>query len=239
MFSDLTVKPGPKPKGKVAIKWSSNFAYAIGLIATDGSLAIDHRHIDFTSKDLEQILNFKKALGLGVKVGTKNNGTGKLSYRIQFGDVLFFKFLESIGLHPAKSLTMGALIIPDEFFADFLRGCFDGDGSMYSYYDKRWRSSFMFYMSFASASPLFLAWIRTTVLRLFVAKGHITSVKGKSCLQLKYSKHETVKIVARIYAGPDTLCLSRKRLKIEQSLAMMSKPQDKGAVGIDKYARVL
>ena len=29
-------KPGPKPKGYVNTKWSSDFGYAIGLIATDG-----------------------------------------------------------------------------------------------------------------------------------------------------------------------------------------------------------
>lgn len=46
-----------KPKGKVKIEWNENFAYAIGLIVTDGSLSIDGRHINFTSKDLEQIQN--------------------------------------------------------------------------------------------------------------------------------------------------------------------------------------
>jgi hypothetical protein len=29
-------KMGPKPKGKVKIKWSANFAYAIGLLTTSG-----------------------------------------------------------------------------------------------------------------------------------------------------------------------------------------------------------
>ena len=51
-----------KPLGKTKIKWSANFAYAIGLLTTDGNLSKDKRHISLTSKDLEQIENFQKAL---------------------------------------------------------------------------------------------------------------------------------------------------------------------------------
>lgn len=39
-----------KPQGK-PITWSPEIAYAVGLLTTDGSLSIDGRHIDFTSKD--------------------------------------------------------------------------------------------------------------------------------------------------------------------------------------------
>lgn len=51
-------KRGPKQKGKVKIEWSADFAYAIGLLASDGCLYNDERHINFTSKDIEQINNF-------------------------------------------------------------------------------------------------------------------------------------------------------------------------------------
>ncbi len=36
------------------MKWTANLAYAVGLITTDGCLSKDGRHIDLTSKDLEQ-----------------------------------------------------------------------------------------------------------------------------------------------------------------------------------------
>ena len=51
-----------KPKGKVKIEWSPDFAYAIGLITTDGNLSPDGRHVNFTSKDLELIKNFHRGL---------------------------------------------------------------------------------------------------------------------------------------------------------------------------------
>ena len=50
--------------------WSPELAYAIGLIATDGNLSKDGRHISFRSSDLEQIKNFQRCLQLSNKIGT-------------------------------------------------------------------------------------------------------------------------------------------------------------------------
>jgi len=41
-----------------------------------------------------------------------------------------------IGITPAKSHTINQIIIPEEFFRDFLRGHLDGDGSITVYMDK-------------------------------------------------------------------------------------------------------
>ena len=53
-----------KPLNKTKIKWSPDFAYAVGLLTTDGSLSKDGRHISFTSKDLQLAKLFKKCLKL-------------------------------------------------------------------------------------------------------------------------------------------------------------------------------
>ena len=50
------MKPGAKPQGKVLIKWSPHFAYAVGLLTADGCLSKDGRHLDLTSKDRIQII---------------------------------------------------------------------------------------------------------------------------------------------------------------------------------------
>src|SRR3989344_8284208 len=104
---------GPKPKGKVKIRWSPNFAYAIGLLATDGCLSSSGRHILFVSKDDEQIRNYMKALGIVNAIGSSRSSfTGQPVPRVQFGDTLFYHFLVGIGLTPAKSRTIGELKIP-------------------------------------------------------------------------------------------------------------------------------
>src|SRR4051812_42197880 len=115
---------GVKPKGKVKIKWSPNFAYAIGLIATDGNISSNGRHIVFTSKDKEQILNFLKSLDIKAKIGISLSSAKKKCFRVQIGDVLFHQFLQSIGITSAKSKTIGKILLPDKYFFHFLRGVF-------------------------------------------------------------------------------------------------------------------
>ena len=70
-------KRGPQPKGKVNIKWSAEFAYAIGLLVSDGNLSPDGRHINFTSKDLELIDIFQQSLGISMNIGRKSRGADK------------------------------------------------------------------------------------------------------------------------------------------------------------------
>lgn len=214
-----------KPLGKVRIKWSPEFAYAIGLIATDGNLSSDGRHIIFTSKDLEMVDNFLKCLRVIIKIGRKARGgeTEKKYFMVQIGDIIFYDFLESIGIHPAKSKTIGSIYVPDKYFFDFLRGHFDGDGTFYSYWDKRWKHSFMFYTEFISASKEHIDWLRASIKRRVGVVGHITKSKNSSVYQLKYAKLESISVLKRMYLSKDVVCLSRKRLKVEKVLAIIGK----------------
>src|SRR4030042_4826393 len=205
-----------KPQSKILIKWTPDFAYIIGLITTDGNLSPDKRHIHFTSKDKELILKFKKILKLTNKIGKKSRGGSKIKkyFVIQFGDINFYKFLLDIGLMPAKTKILNDIKIPKQYFFDFLRGHFDGDGSFYSYWDKRWKSSFMFYTIFCFAGRNNILWLRKMLLKFLKIKGHITHPKFNSTYQLKYAKKESIILLKRIYYSPKVSCLKRKRLKI-------------------------
>lgn len=209
-----------RPQRKVKIKWSPEFAYAIGLLTTDGNLSKDGRHMDFTSKDLSLIKLFKKCLGINNKIGRKTRAKSKVKkyYNVQFGDVIFYKFLLGLGLHPAKSKTLSEIDIPDKHVFDFLRGHLDGDGTFYSYYDPRWKSSFMFYTVFISASKEHLDWIRNVLLKKLKIKGHMTRNGNRATHHLKYAKSESMELLQKIYYNSDAVCLKRKRLKIEKAL---------------------
>ena len=215
---------GSKPKGNVTIKWSSNFAYAIGLIASDGNVSKDGRHITFVSKDREQVENFAKCLDIENKVSLHKSGsTSRNSFRIQFGDVTFINFLKKIGITSAKSKTIWKISIPKEYFFDYLRGEFDGDGSIYSYWDKRWKTSFMFYVCFASASRNHTIWLQNEINSHLNISGHITKSQNSSVFQLKYAKADSVKIIEKMYRDSSNIHLSRKKLKIDKILAIVSR----------------
>ena len=215
------MKRGPKPKGKVCIKWSQEFAYAIGLLVSDGCLSKDGRHIDLTSKDKDQLVTFNKCLDITATISIKFSGSGNTAYHVQFGDVLFYKFLLGIGLSPAKSKTISQVLIPKLYFFDFLRGYFDGDGCSYSFYDSVFRNSFRFYISFASGSIKYINWLRNKLSVYAKIKGHICRQSNSSNFQLKYSKKEAIILAKKMYYRGGLVCLKRKNLKINESLRII------------------
>ena len=209
-------KRGPRPYKQVSIRWSSKFAYAIGLITTDECLSGDGRHIDFTSKDKELVYTFRRCLKLKNVVGKKIGGyTGRKKYfRIQFGDVHFYDWLLKIGLSPHKSKIIGQLKIPRRYFFDFLRGCFDGDGTIYSFWDPRWRSSYMFYIAFASASLPHLKWLKKRVETLTGITGNIN--KKTRSYQLVYAKSAGLILFKRMFHKKNIQYLKRKFTKAQK-----------------------
>lgn len=227
---NIWMKPGPKPKGKVHIKWGPEFAYAIGLLVADGCLSKDGRHIDLTSKDIEQLFTFNKCLGITTTISLKFSGHGNTAHHIQFGDVLFYKFLLKIGLTPAKSKTISKVLIPKQYFFDFLRGYFDGDGCSYSFYDSVWVKSYRFYISFASGSIKYIDWLRDKLKVYAKIGGHISRNPNSSNFQLKYSKREALILVEKMYYKEGLVCLGRKKMKIDKSLAIIESSRS-GVIG--------
>ena len=211
---------------KVKVVWSSELAYAVGLITTDGCLYRDGKSVELTSKDKEQLMNFKNCLGISNKIGYKVSGqTGDRAMRIQFRDAKFYNFLIDIGLTPHKSKTLKEVRIPDKYFFDFLRGHFDGDGTFYSYWDPRWRSSFMFYTVFISASEEHARWLQKNIQRQIRITGHITKTRSRlpnrtEIFSVKYAKRESLKLLSKMYYNGRVVCLSRKLRKIQFALAV-------------------
>jgi len=222
-----------KLQRKIKIKWSSNFAYAIGLISSDGWLMSDERHIGFGSKEIELIEKFKEALSLTNKIieSAFHKKINKTYFIIRFGDKLFYKFLNKIGLTHAKSKTIKSVKIPKKYFPDLIRGLFDGDGTFYSYWDKRWTKSFGFKLSFASASLDFIEWLKEQLTELYGVKGYIH--KGKGVFSLEYVKGDSKSLFRIMYHRQNMLYLKRKydkmRMTIEQDeifgLAYLQKHQ--------------
>lgn len=211
-----------KPKRKQKINWSPRSAYAVGLLTTDGNLYRDGRHIDFTSKDIQLLETFKKCLDLNTKISLKCSGFSNKKYpRIQFSDVVLYNWLLDIGLTPNKTKTIGPLRIPNKYFLDFLRGHFDGDGCCYSYWDKRWHSSFMFYTVFTSASLPHIKWLRSKIRELLNIKGHLN--KTRELWQLKYAKKESISLISKMYYKHDLPLLKRKYEKIKNILEIDDK----------------
>jgi hypothetical protein len=205
-----------KPLGKVKIEWSQNFAYMIGLMASDGNLSSDGRHINFTSKDYDLAFTYKTILGIDNVIGRKTRAQEKEKkyFFVQFGDVLFYRFLVSIGLTPQKSKTIGKLDIPNQFFFDFLRGCIDGDGNIQTFKHPE-SKHLQLRVRLVSASRPFLEWIHQEIMKYDI-KGYMQIEKTVFCLT--FAMGASKKLLSKIYYKGFKYCLIRKYLLAKEYL---------------------
>jgi len=199
--------------------WTTELAYAVGIITTDGCLAQDGRHLSVSSKDVQLLETVRECLGLRVAITPYRGGNGWTYHHLQWGSRLFHAWLVELGLMPAKSRRLAALAIPDDYFVDFLRGCIDGDGSIVSYVDryhvpKNPRYVYTrLYVSLVSASPPFLTWGQSTARRLLGVGGYLARKGNRagSIWVLKYAKYESIRVLEQLYYKEDLPCLERKR----------------------------
>lgn len=199
-------------------------AYAVGLITTDGNLSRDGRHISLTSVDRQLLSTFKRCLGKDnmITPNPPSSISRKPAYRVQFGDVALYSWLERIGLTPNKSLTIGELKIPNKYFKDFLRGHLDGDGSLIHFVD-RYNTKISpkyiytrFFVYFRSASRKHILWLRHRISKIKGVNGSLATLNSNSLKSnsqitvLKFSTKEAKIVVNWIYYKPSLPFLKRK-----------------------------
>ncbi len=212
-----------------------NLWYAIGLIASDGNLSKDDRHIDITSKDRKYLYSVRKILGIKSKLGRKSRGSSKEKRysALQFGDVNFYRYLVSLGLTQAKSLTLGKMKIEHKYFSDFLRGVIDGDGCISTWIHKtnlhrQWS------LRVTSAAPIFINWLKNETESYFKVRGRLHTYynrgyqKNPICI-LKFGKLAAKIILQQIYYK-NAFCLNRKNLKCIKCLRDENKMINYGGV---------
>ena len=196
----------------ISTEWSPELAYVIGLIASDGNLSSDGRHINITSKDEVMLQNVRLCLKIRNKIGLKSRGNlfEKKYFFLQFGSVNFYAFLLSLGLSPAKSKTLNSLKIPNIYFSHFLRGCIDGDGSITETIHPE-STHLQLRVSICSGSISFLQWLHGKIRILFKVKGGwISTTISNRCSLLRFGKADSIKVLRQIYEDKDIHYLPRK-----------------------------
>lgn len=197
--------------------WSPEVAYAVGLIVSDGSLSTDGRHMTFTSSDLDLVETFCRCLRLPNRITEtpKSSRSVQQGYRVQFSNVVFYRWLLDVGLMPDKARSLGPLNVPDEYFADFLRGYLDGDGNILTYIDRYnafKNEKYVYerlYIRFFSASREYLSWLRRTLTRLLGTRGGLGG-GGDRVWVLMYAKKDSLRLLPWMYYDVHVPCLERK-----------------------------
>ena len=110
---------------------SEEKAYFLGLLAADGCVSKDRNRITLTlhEQDVKVLQRFAKLINTSVKT-YPNNATMRT---VVFTSKQIKQNLIELGVTPLKAKTLCMPNIPKEFLIHFVRGYFDGDGSVNQY----------------------------------------------------------------------------------------------------------
>ena len=76
----------------------------------------------------------------------------------------------------------------------------------------------MFYLTFSSASPAHIQWLRKRIKTFAKINGYISKSSKDTTLQLKYAKKEARELIQRIYYSQNLPHLERKYIKLKKIL---------------------
>jgi hypothetical protein len=195
-------------------------AYILGFIFADGCL-VEHKNgyhgLDITSKDIERLVLIKRQLKAEHRIGRKERG-----YRIQIRNRQIYCDLIRLGLIPKKSKRIRFPEIPKVYLSHFIRGLFDGDGSVVVWRGPRWRHTWQIRTTFCSGSLEFMKGLRRELSKnAGLNKGYLRF--GSRVIELGYAIADSASLYKFMYQDNPTLFLKRKRDKFELFSSLKSK----------------
>lgn len=196
-------------------KPSHNMAWLMGFIAADGTIRKDRNEIKIglSIKDKEILEKIREELELEtpVKIYTTNKGYECCS--LQWTCEEHKKDLAKYSIVPQKTFILEPpWELPQVYWIDYIRGYFDGDGSINLLNNKslRWQV--------CSATKEIIKWIINELNRLGVPLVNIHEQKNNSIIYYcQYSTNSTKKIFNILYT-PNSLKLERKYLHFKEIL---------------------
>lgn len=209
-------------------------SYVLGYFAADGTMVENRNgghYIEFHSTDRYLIEATRSAMNSNHKIGIRSPKEGrprqKKGYRLQIGSKNMFEDLSALGFVQNKSKSLSMPVIPDAYFADFVRGYFDGDGCIYfkrlKYADRK-KSRWIVLSMFTSGSRSFLEKLHTDLKMRGVRGG---SVKQKEYgYELMFSFKDSLALYELMYnTAPDTGFYLPRKYKLFQRAIRTLYPQ--------------
>lgn len=195
-------KRGKVPQGYFDInenffsKWSPGMAYVLGLIATDGCVSRSGA-VSLCINDKELLEKVKNIMGSAHTI--KYYGHQEGLYSLNFSRQKLCADLNRLGVYPNKSLTIRFPDVPDAFLIDFIRGVFDGDGSVF--FEKR-SPKLPLRASFISSSKDFIETLERKLHTLGLPKRAIYQHKTKNTVSymIRYAHADSIILFNILYS---------------------------------------
>ncbi len=113
--------------------WSPEMAYVLGFIGADGNICHSGRAhmLQIACDDKDVIVKIKKCISYEGPIHQKIRENNKISYSLRICDPIIFNDLQQLNITERKSLTLTPPKVPKHLVRHFIRGYFDGDGSVF------------------------------------------------------------------------------------------------------------
>ena len=200
-------------------RWSAEMAYILGLIITDGCITKEGR-ISLSMNDSEILEKVKIAMGSKHPIILSKHQQGL--YHFNFARERLVNDLAKLGIGPRKSLTVKFPPIPDAFMCDFVRGVFDGDGSVFFVKNSE---AYPLRTKFCSGSKDFITGLELNLQKLGLPRRNIYEQKTKNGLYytIKYGHKDSQKLFYILYKNYQNIpFLERKYNKFIEGLKRSS-----------------
>lgn len=188
--------------------WSEEMAYILGFISADGCVqSTGAISIGLSARDSEHLENIKNIMAPTYKLrfySTKKNDKKYPACSLTFGSKYVYQKLISLGVHERKTKNFDMPKIAAGFERHFLRGYFDGDGSIYKINKKySWQICILGTQSFLTSMNEIIC------KELNLSRRGPRECTGKGVWEIKYGAYDSFKICEWLY-NPSELRLERK-----------------------------
>ena len=215
--------------------WSSNMAYVLGFWFTDGYISSDGTIFSIAQhkKDEKILKDISKAMWSNYPLHIKALGNSR---EICIRSSVIVKDIVRLGGVPRKSLIMDFPHVPKKYLSDFIRGLWDGDGSIFMV--KRIKSYMSGYE--CGSKPFIYALHNILKQNINGLKGRIACryfKKGDICFKkirskdsesyaLHFGVNDTRRLASYIYKNKNGLKMSRKFKKFNDVGNIRLSPKD-------------
>lgn len=199
-------------------------AYILGFVVADGCIIkrkdrMDSYVFNITSKDKNILIKIKEALESDHTIGVKYNSLKMPYSHLSICNREICNDLMKLGIHPRKTYNLEPIKVPEKYFSDYVRGFFDGDGTVYIY---NVNGAPQIKSGFVAISLSFIQDFTTKLCRaLKISEKSVHRVKiagGKTMIQYNICFYidDSEKLAKFMYGNNPTLYLERKKKIFDQ-----------------------
>lgn len=205
--------------------WSPQMSYVLGFVAADGNICHSGRShvLHIACDDQDVIEKIKDVLTYEGPIYKKLRFNGKTSYSLRICDPILFESLRQLNVTERKSLTFTPPIIPKRLIRHFLRGYFDGDGSV-SLRNTKYPSKLttMFYTASPNMAEFLYTTMKLLLKDLYAGKVRIALTNQKiKYYAIRLGHHASIKLFYYLYKDSN-LYLERKYKKFLEGMAYVN-----------------